>query len=138
MRIQDLIRDMIDMVDNMQTNHPMVTPQVIPQPVTVVNKDVSPLTHAGDDINRFKQIVDLGSTADACATYNNEPNEKYADLDSVTINAGGGLNGPKHPHDIRVKDPSAYPGMQDASVQQPQDNPHAAHLVMIQGLNKGM
>ena len=137
MRIQDLIRDMIDMVDDMQSNHPMVTPAVIPEPVTVVNHDVSPLTHAGDDINRFKQIVDLGNTSDPCAVYNNEPNEKYADIDSVTINAGGGLNGPKHPHDLRVKDPSMYPGMQGVDVQQ-HDDPHGSHLIMIKGLNKGL
>ena len=31
-----------------------------------------------------------------------------ADIDAVTTNAGGGVNGPKHPADIRVKDPGAY------------------------------
>jgi hypothetical protein len=30
----------------------------------------------------------------------------------VTTDAGGGLNGPKHPADLRVKDPSMYPNFQ--------------------------
>ena len=38
----------------------------------------------------------------------NSPNEIVAGIDSVTTNAGGGLNGPKDPADIRVKDPGAY------------------------------
>jgi len=43
----------------------------------------------------------------------NTPQEEYADIDSVTIHAGGGVNGPKHPHDLRVKDPSQHPGQQE-------------------------
>jgi len=31
----------------------------------------------------------------------------------VTTHAGGGVNGPKHPHDLRVKDPSMYPNQQE-------------------------
>ena len=42
----------------------------------------------------------------------NSPNEIVAPLDSVT-KVGGGPNNPKHPHDIRVKDPSAYPDQQE-------------------------
>jgi hypothetical protein len=38
----------------------------------------------------------------------NAPDEKYADIDAVTTLAGGGVNGPKHPADIRVKDPRGY------------------------------
>jgi hypothetical protein len=49
---------------------------------------------------------------DAETEYANEPQEMYADIDAVTIDAGGGVNGPKNPHDLRVKDPSAYPGHQ--------------------------
>jgi hypothetical protein len=36
----------------------------------------------------------------------------YADIDSVTKNAGGGVNGPKHPADIRGEHPSMYPAYQ--------------------------
>jgi hypothetical protein len=38
----------------------------------------------------------------------NSPNEVVADVDAVTTLAGGGVNGPKHPDDIRVKDPRGY------------------------------
>jgi len=40
--------------------------------------------------------------------YSNTPNEIVADVDSVTTLAGGGPNKPKHPADIRVKDPRGY------------------------------
>jgi hypothetical protein len=43
----------------------------------------------------------------------NAPNEQYAEIEAVTTAAGGGMNGPKHPHDIRIKDPSAYPNQQE-------------------------
>jgi len=43
----------------------------------------------------------------------NRPNEVVAPVSAVTTDAGGGVNGPKHPHDIRVKDPSAYPDQQE-------------------------
>ena len=45
----------------------------------------------------------------------NSPNEKYADVSAVTTKAGGGLNGPKNPKDIRVKDPSPYQDIEDES-----------------------
>jgi len=37
--------------------------------------------------------------------YDNSPNEIIAPIASVTTDAGGGVNAPKHPADIRVKDP---------------------------------
>ena len=43
----------------------------------------------------------------------NSPDEKYADISAVTTKAGGGLNGPKNPKDIRVKDPSPYQDLDD-------------------------
>jgi hypothetical protein len=61
-----------------------------------------------DDIRRFRQIVDL---ADKQPTeYPNTPKEEYADLESVTTAAGGGMQAPKHPADIRGEQPSIYPG----------------------------
>jgi len=53
----------------------------------------------------------------SCDTYDpsyaNSPDEITQDIKSVTIHAGGGPNTPKHPHDLRVKDPSMYPNQQD-------------------------
>jgi hypothetical protein len=45
---------------------------------------------------------------DSFGTYANEPNEVVSDVDSVTVDAGGGVNGSKHSDDIRVKDPRGY------------------------------
>lgn len=54
---------------------------------------------APDDIRRFRQIVDL---ADKQSTeYSNTPKEEYAGIEAVTSAAGGGMNTPKHPKDIR-------------------------------------
>ena len=47
------------------------------------------------------------------AQYSNTPKEEYAGIEAVTTAAGGGPNVPKHPHDIRVKDPSQHPGQQE-------------------------
>jgi hypothetical protein len=38
----------------------------------------------------------------------NSPNEVVAPVSAVTTDAGGGVNSPKHPDDIRVKDPKGY------------------------------
>jgi hypothetical protein len=52
-----------------------------------------------DDIRRFRQIVDL---ADKQQTeYTNTPKEEYSGIESVTTDAGGGMNGAKHPKDLR-------------------------------------
>lgn len=98
MRIADLLRQFADIVD--QADQPDST-----------SGEMSPLAN-GDDENRFKQVMDLVSD-ERQRTFANEPEEQYADMDSVTIHAGGGVNGPKHPHDLRVKDPSQHPGQQE-------------------------
>jgi hypothetical protein len=61
----------------------------------------------GEPDNRFKQILAM-LDADSFGPLANSPNEVVAPIDAVTTLAGGGLNGPKHPADIRVKDPGAY------------------------------
>jgi hypothetical protein len=38
----------------------------------------------------------------------NSPNEVVADIEAVTTDAGGGVNGPKDPADIRIKDPRGF------------------------------
>lgn len=104
MRIQDIIRGMLDMIDG--THRPeeqeQTTTVIVAHPTATVHEpeDASPLTHTGDDIRRFRQIVDLADN-DGCKPYGNTPKEKIADIDSVTVDAGGGANGPKHPTDLR-------------------------------------
>ncbi len=55
---------------------------------------------APDDIRRFRQIVDLADQGEP-TEYSNTPREEYAAMDAVTTAAGGGMNVPKHPKDIR-------------------------------------
>ena len=97
MRASELLRHFADIIDQVD-QHP-------------TGGQLSPL-NKGDDVNRFKQVMDLVSDERQQA-FANEPGEQYADIDSVTIHAGGGVNGPKHPHDLRVKDPSQHPGQQE-------------------------
>ena len=120
MRVQEIIRSILNFIDG---GEPMPTPE----PEFILKPDHK--ITAGDDINRFRQIVDLADSPER-HRFINEPNPAYADLDSVTIHAGGGLNGPKHPADIRVKDPSAFPQLIDGDFDQPsQFNPD--HIIMI-------
>ena len=98
MRAQEIIRAVLNMLD--QSEQPDSRPE-----------EMSPLAN-GDDVNRFKQVMDLVASERDLA-YANEPAEEYASIEAVTTNAGGGVNGPKHPHDLRVKDPSQHPGQQE-------------------------
>lgn len=60
------------------------------------------------DDNHFRQIEDL-TDDDRCEWQPaNAPNEQYADIESVTTHAGGGVNGPKHAADLRTDSPSLY------------------------------
>lgn len=98
MKIADLLRQFADIVD--RSEQPDSRPG-----------EMSPLSQ-GDDANRFKQIMDLVAQ-ERRGELKNTPQEEYADMASVTVHAGGGVNGPKHPHDLRVKDPSQHPGQQE-------------------------
>lgn len=86
MRATELIRALLDVIDQKE-DHQRYTQD--------------------DEDARFEQILDLlqGNNEMPLA---NSPNERVADVDSVTTLAGGGVNGPKHPDDIRVKDPRGY------------------------------
>ena len=57
--------------------------------------------------NRFKSILAM-LDADSFGPLANSPNEVVAPVSAVTTDAGGGVNGPKHVDDIRVKDPRGY------------------------------
>jgi hypothetical protein len=94
---------------------------------------LSPLSQAPTDAepNREEQVADLLPDHD-CDRWANEPEEKYADIDAVTVDAGGGVNGPKHPSDIRVQHPSAYPTAQDHEPKQ-QVSIHDALMQMLGG-----
>lgn len=69
-----------------------VTPDMMP------DKDNVPTMKADDSINGSPCGDD----------YANTPDEDYKGVEDVTTHAGGGINAPKHPQDIRVKDASPY------------------------------
>lgn len=84
MKITELIRDFLDIVDGVSPAQP--------------DDSVEEKGYTDNDIKRFRQIVDL--VHDQPIT--TEPNEQYADIDSVTVNAGSdSWQGTKNPADIR-------------------------------------
>jgi hypothetical protein len=99
MRVQEIIRSILDMIDNAEQQ------QEVPSPEEVIPNE----QFYDDDVRRFRQIVDLADSGET-TEYSNTPREEYAAIDSVTTAAGGGANAPKHPADIRGEQPSIYPG----------------------------
>ncbi len=135
MRAQDMIKTMLTIIDGGQAAQVTITAPVSQPELEPIPGEDSPLTHTGDDMNRFKQIVDLASEPKQSGIFANAPDTKYSDIDSVTVDAGGGMNGPKHPHDLRVKDPSAYPHTQDQSNSlDPHSEKSALHAALINAM----
>ena len=130
MRANEIIRSIIDLIDQIDhggtpsvsiaiNSTPIEPPQVAPKelvatPVIVAGPTELEADEFQDDIRRFKQIVDLAGDNDTgtMSPFSNAPNESYADIEAVTTDAGGGVNNPKHPSDMRVQHPSLYPGHQ--------------------------
>ena len=113
MKASDIIRELlclIDVIDGKQQEQQIATPAPGMEPV-VVSVDATGGQVLDDGPRRFKQIFDILS-AERSQQYDNSPAEVVAGIASVTTDAGGGENGPKHPHDLRVKDPSMYPNQQ--------------------------
>lgn len=91
MTVNEIIRDMLNVLDSIE------------------REAVS--AYSDNDIERFQQIADLAEKPACPPEYANEPNEQYADIDSVTDLAGAdSWQGTKHPADIRGEHPSLYPG----------------------------
>lgn len=113
MRATEIIRGLLDIIDGVEAANP---PPV--QQVTIAINSGSDEESAAqeqpanvhDQMARFKQISDL--MHNDAQTYANEPSMQIADIDSVTKDAGGGVNGPKHPADIRSDSVSMYPNTQ--------------------------
>jgi len=109
MRATEIIRGVLDLIDQVEQDQQ-------PEPIAVIAKaEVEPGNELDDNVRRFKQIVDLVSGQQDPAAFANEPDEKVADIDRVTVDAGGGWNGPKHPADIRGEHPSMFPFFQAIS-----------------------
>ena len=97
MRATDIIRgvlDLIDQVEDSKGQQPTATIEIEPE-------------QGEAEASRFKQIFAMLSNP-SHGPLGNSPNEVVADIHSVTDHAGGGVNGPRHPHDIRIKDPRGF------------------------------
>jgi len=110
MRANEIIRAILDIIDGDNVTQ---GPQGIQgEPIVISVEPEQEYEH--DDIRRFKQIVDIldNPTDGTNSPFSNAPNEVVTDVESVTTDAGGGVNNPKHPSDQRVQHPSLYPADQ--------------------------
>jgi hypothetical protein len=99
MRATDIVRQVLDLLDQVEGPHDIEMDAV---------PDDACGAEPGEPIaGRFKQIFAMLDNPSE-GPLANSPNEVVADIDSVTTLAGGGVNGPKHPDDIRVKDPRGF------------------------------
>jgi len=90
MRAQDIIRAVLDMLDDDEQPQPQIA-----------------AVDTSEPISRFKQIMAmLDNPSDS--PLSNAPNPATAPVSAVTTDVGGGPNAPKHPADIRIKDPRGY------------------------------
>ena len=102
MRATEIIRGVLDLIDRLECE------QLVQEPVLAMIEPVEEPIQTGVDQNRFKQIFDILS-AEQHQMYDNSPAEVVAGINSVTTHAGGGVNGPKNPSDMRTNAPSMYP-----------------------------
>jgi len=102
MRATEIIRGVLDLIDQIECQQEPIKAVEIP-----IDQREMPVQSEPDQ-NRFKQIFDILS-AQSTQMYNNSPDPVIAGIDAVTVNAGGGLNGPKHPADIRADSVAMYP-----------------------------
>ena len=100
MRATDIVRQVLDLLDQVEGQHD-IEPGVIPDDDACGAEQGEPIA------GRFKQIFAM-LDAPSAGPLANSPNEVVADIEAVTTDAGGGVNGPKHPDDIRVKDPRGF------------------------------
>ena len=101
MRATDIIRNLLDLMDEIDRSEPSHADLEIVVPAH------DSMTAPADQ-NHFKQIFDILSS-ERNQMYNNSPNAVVTGIEAVTTHAGGGWNGPKHPSDIRSDSVSMYP-----------------------------
>lgn len=101
MKPSDIIRQILDIIDSLeQSNNDEHT--------TGCTVDLTSNNSPPEELSQFKHILNLLSTKE----YSTRPDPAYADINAVTVDAGGGLNGPKHPADIRGSTVAIYPDKQ--------------------------
>lgn len=112
MRATEIIRGLLDLIDDVDA---------VQQPENDCgcsdgcgcNSDndhsVMAVATTDDELRRFKQILGLVDSGEP-EQYSNSPDERVAPVSSVTVDAGGGANGPKHVDDIRGEHGRLYGG----------------------------
>jgi hypothetical protein len=93
MRATEFIRSILDLVDNLD------------------GKDDEKLDFA-DEVSSDCGCDDECYCPDCQSTLANSPDTVFATVDMITKDAGGGVNGPKHPSDLRADSFSMYPNFQ--------------------------
>lgn len=101
MHATEIIRDILNLIDKIEGTS---------SDLNLANDEEEIVVCDNDEDRRFKQILDLLNQS--YQLYDNSPNEVVASLDAVTVNAGGGWNGPKNPADLRADSFSMYPNYQ--------------------------
>jgi hypothetical protein len=105
MKACEIIRNLLDVIDDIECQ---LTQNNTPKPLP---DELGSLATIPVDKNHFKQIFDIIS-AEKSQVYDNSPAEVVTSIGSVTVDAGGGWNGPKNPSDLRGVSVSMYPGYQ--------------------------
>lgn len=103
MRISDIIRGVLDIIDNAEA--PEQTAQVT---VVAAPTQDQEMEDAGA-LLRMKQIAGLVGTGNT--EYSNSPEEMITDIDAV-LQSGDDVHHSKNPADIRTNAPSMYPDFQ--------------------------
>lgn len=107
MKATEIIRGVLDLIDKVEHT---------PTETTIAVTNVEPVQDpviTGLDTNRFKHIFAmLDAERNSPPMYSNSPNEVIADIAAVTVDAGGGWNGPKNPADMKSDSISLYPNFQ--------------------------
>jgi hypothetical protein len=101
MRATEILRGILDIIDDIEDQQGQELQ---------VSEPVATAEIHNDEERRMNQIKDLLPTARITTVYANSPIEAVADIESVTTDAGGGTNGPKHPHDLRGNSFPLYKG----------------------------
>lgn len=107
MKTTDIIRGILDLIDGVDADDSDSCGCESECGCDSKESTIAVATTNNDEMRRFKQILGLTNNETA---YSNTPTEQVSDITSVTTNAGGGVNGPKDPADIRGEHGRLYGG----------------------------
>lgn len=109
MRATDIIRGLLDLIDGVDSTQQPTKDCGCSDTCDCSNSSVMAVATTDDEVRRFKQILGLVNN-NTPEEYSNSPDERVAPTGSVTVDAGGGVNGPKHTADIRGEHGRLYGG----------------------------